>query len=56
MAEQAIEGGAANAWQEAVIDKLPPAEALAANAEGRPISTLEFWELHGIACPDELAA
>ncbi|GAA0643269.1 electron transfer flavoprotein-ubiquinone oxidoreductase [Brevundimonas lenta] len=29
MAEQAIEGGAANAWQEAVIDKLPPAEALA---------------------------
>jgi len=28
MAEQAIEGGAANAWQEAVIDKLPPAEAL----------------------------
>ena len=29
MAEQAIEGGAANAWQEAVIDKLPPLEALA---------------------------
>ena len=29
MAENAIEGGAANAWQEAVIDKLPPAEALA---------------------------
>lgn len=29
MAEDAIEGGAANAWQEAVIDKLPPAEALA---------------------------
>ncbi|MDP3801270.1 electron transfer flavoprotein-ubiquinone oxidoreductase [Brevundimonas sp.] len=29
MAEEAIEGGAANAWQEAVIDKLPPAEALA---------------------------
>ncbi len=28
MAEQAIEGGATNAWQEAVIDKLPPAEAL----------------------------
>lgn len=29
MAEEAIEGGAKNAWQEAVIDKLPPAEALA---------------------------
>ena len=29
MAEDVIEGGAANAWQEAVIDKLPPAEALA---------------------------
>ena len=29
MAEDTIEGGAANAWQEAVIDKLPPAEALA---------------------------
>jgi electron-transferring-flavoprotein dehydrogenase len=29
MAEDAIEGGATNAWQEAVIDKLPPAEALA---------------------------
>ena len=29
MAEEAIEGGAVNAWQEAVIDKLPPAEALA---------------------------
>ena len=29
MAENAIEVGAANAWQEAVIDKLPPAEALA---------------------------
>jgi len=29
MAEDAIEGGAVNAWQEAVIDKLPPAEALA---------------------------
>ncbi len=29
MAEEAIEGGAANAWQEAVIDKLPPLEALA---------------------------
>jgi electron-transferring-flavoprotein dehydrogenase len=29
MAEEAIEGGAANAWQEAVIDNLPPAEALA---------------------------
>ncbi|MBU2398120.1 MAG: NAD(P)-binding protein, partial [Alphaproteobacteria bacterium] len=29
MAENAIEGGATNAWQEAVIDKLPPAEALA---------------------------
>lgn len=29
MAEEAIEGGAQNAWQEAVIDKLPPAEALA---------------------------
>ncbi|MFN3668349.1 MAG: 4Fe-4S dicluster domain-containing protein [Brevundimonas sp.] len=29
MAENATEGGAANAWQEAVIDKLPPAEALA---------------------------
>ena len=28
MAEEAIEGGAKNAWQEAVIDKLPPAEAL----------------------------
>ena len=28
MAENAIEGGATNAWQEAVIDKLPPAEAL----------------------------
>jgi len=28
MAEDAIEGGATNAWQEAVIDKLPPAEAL----------------------------
>ena len=28
MAEQVIEGGAANAWQEAVIDKLPLAEAL----------------------------
>ncbi|RZJ18666.1 MAG: electron transfer flavoprotein-ubiquinone oxidoreductase [Brevundimonas sp.] len=28
MAEEAIEGGAANAWQEAVIDKLPPLEAL----------------------------
>lgn len=28
MAEETIEGGAANAWQEAVIDKLPPAEAL----------------------------
>lgn len=28
MGEQAIEGGAINAWQEAVIDKLPPAEAL----------------------------
>ena len=28
MAEQAIEGGAINAWQEAVIDKLPPTEAL----------------------------
>jgi electron-transferring-flavoprotein dehydrogenase len=28
MGEQAIEGGATNAWQEAVIDKLPPAEAL----------------------------
>ena len=24
MAEEAIEGGAKNAWQEAVIDKLPP--------------------------------
>lgn len=30
MAEEAIEGGAVNAWQEAVIDKLPAAEALAA--------------------------
>ncbi len=29
MAEDTIEGGAQNAWQEAVIDKLPPAEALA---------------------------
>ncbi|HYC74263.1 NAD(P)/FAD-dependent oxidoreductase, partial [Brevundimonas sp.] len=29
MAEDAIEGGATNAWQDAVIDKLPPAEALA---------------------------
>ena len=29
MAENAIEGGATNAWQEAVLDKLPPAEALA---------------------------
>lgn len=29
MGEQAIEGGAINAWQEAVIDKLPPLEALA---------------------------
>ena len=29
MAEAEIEGGATNAWQEAVIDKLPPAEALA---------------------------
>lgn len=29
MAEVEIEGGATNAWQEAVIDKLPPAEALA---------------------------
>lgn len=29
MAEEAIEGGAKNAWQEAVIDKLPAAEALA---------------------------
>ncbi len=29
MADNAIEGGATNAWQEAVIDKLPPAEALA---------------------------
>ncbi|MBN8530168.1 MAG: electron transfer flavoprotein-ubiquinone oxidoreductase [Caulobacterales bacterium] len=29
MAEDTIEGGARNAWQEAVIDKLPPAEALA---------------------------
>ena len=29
MAETTIEGGAKNAWQEAVIDKLPPAEALA---------------------------
>lgn len=29
MAEVEIEGGASNAWQEAVIDKLPPAEALA---------------------------
>ena len=29
MAEEAIEGGAKNAWQEAVIDNLPPAEALA---------------------------
>ena len=29
MPEDAIEGGATNAWQEAVIDKLPPAEALA---------------------------
>lgn len=29
MAEDTIEGGAKNAWQEAVIDKLPPAEALA---------------------------
>ncbi|GAA0869067.1 electron transfer flavoprotein-ubiquinone oxidoreductase [Brevundimonas basaltis] len=29
MAEDAIEGGATNAWQEAVIDNLPPAEALA---------------------------
>lgn len=28
MGEQAIEGGATNAWQEAVIDRLPPAEAL----------------------------
>lgn len=28
MAEDAIEGGATNAWQEAVIDNLPPAEAL----------------------------
>jgi electron-transferring-flavoprotein dehydrogenase len=29
MAEDAIEGGATDAWQEAVIDNLPPAEALA---------------------------
>ena len=29
MAEETIEGGAKNAWQEAVIDNLPPAEALA---------------------------
>ena len=29
MAEEAIEGGAVNAWQEAVIDKLPAIEALA---------------------------
>ena len=29
MAEDTIEGGAKNAWQEAVIDNLPPAEALA---------------------------
>lgn len=29
MAEAEIEGGATNAWQEAVIDKLPAAEALA---------------------------
>ena len=29
MADDAIEGGATSAWQEAVIDKLPPAEALA---------------------------
>ena len=29
MADNAIEGGATSAWQEAVIDKLPPAEALA---------------------------
>jgi electron-transferring-flavoprotein dehydrogenase len=28
MAEDVIEGGAVNAWQEAVIDKLPPLEAL----------------------------
>lgn len=29
MAEQVFEGGAKNAWQEAVIDNLPPLEALA---------------------------
>ena len=29
MAEDAIEGGATNAWQEAVIDQLQPADALA---------------------------
>ena len=28
MAEEMIEGGAKNAWQEAVIDNLPPLEAL----------------------------
>jgi electron-transferring-flavoprotein dehydrogenase len=28
MAEKAIEGGARNAWQDAVIDRLPPSEAL----------------------------
>ena len=28
MAERTIEGGARNAWEEAVIDKLPPLEAL----------------------------
>ena len=34
MAEQLTEGGAKNAWQEAVIDNLPPLEALAARLQG----------------------